>query len=65
MKVYINGVLQKTESFSGSINSNNNPLFLGARSETKDPFDGKIDDIRIYDEAFSAQEILDIFNKKL
>ena len=64
LRVYINGELKKTVSYSGSINVNKNSVFLGARNEGKDFFDGKIDDVRIYDEALSAQEILDIFNQR-
>ncbi len=64
LKVYINGTLQKTVSFSGSINRNNNPLFLGARNQTRDFFDGKIDGVRIYDKALSAQEVLDLFARR-
>lgn len=63
LTVYVNGMLEQTIAFSGSINTNSNSLYLGARNEEKDFFDGKLDDVRVYNEALSAQEVLRLFNQ--
>ena len=63
LKVYVNGTLEKTRSFSGSIDVNGNPLYLGARNNEKDFYDGKVDDVRVYNKALSSQEIFSLFNE--
>ena len=65
LKVYINGKLEKTVSFSGSIRINRNPLYFGAENKReKRFFDGKIDDLRVYKKALRASEITGLFRKK-
>jgi len=57
-KIYLNGVLKNTKTFSGNINTTGKALSIGNRAEPKDlPFNGTIDEVRIYNRALSAEEI--------
>ena len=65
IKVYINGVLQASKSYTTPINTNAVHLFIGGRvsgtGNTGDPiytFNGTIDEVRISDNAHSAAWIL-------
>jgi hypothetical protein len=65
MKVYINGVLdvQMSDSYS-SFNNNNYDLEFGGVGEghsNYSPFNGVLDDIRIYTRALSESEIVELF----
>jgi hypothetical protein len=64
MKLYVNGTLDATrQSTCSSIQNLNYPAFIGAHSNAGSPlnyFNGKIDDVRIYDRALSAQEIFEL-----
>jgi len=65
MKVYINGVLdvQMSDSYS-SFNNNDYDLEFGGRGEglsVMSPFNGVLDDIRIYTRALSESEIVELF----
>jgi hypothetical protein len=62
-KIYINGDLKGTASASGRIQLTTIPLTIGSsKYETVSPkyFDGKIDDVRIYNRALSKFEIQQI-----
>lgn len=66
MKVYINGVLEKSVSVSGQINSGNAPVIIGNfYGGTNWWWHGVIDDIRIYNRALSATEILALYNESI
>jgi len=58
-KLYINGVLKNTNSGSGLIPTNTLPLRIGAGNETSSlhPFDGKIDDVHIYNRALTGPDL--------
>jgi len=65
MKVYINGVLdaQMSDSYS-SFNNNDYDLEFGGTGEESShhsPFNGVLDDIRIYTRALSESEIVELF----
>jgi len=65
-KVYYNGVLQSSQYYSDvcSINTLNSlPLFIGGSGSGNiyQYFDGKIDDIAIWNRALTQQEISDIY----
>jgi hypothetical protein len=68
LKVYINGKLFKpTTSYSGNIADNaSNNLFLGTYGTTTPSlgrwFNGKVDDVRIFNYALTAQQIRDVYN---
>src|SRR5947209_615997 len=59
IRAYINGVEAANQAASGAITSNNDTFAIGARggdgSWTR--FNSKIDEVRIYNRALSAQEI--------
>lgn len=61
VKTFVNGRLESTVPFSGSIDLNDNSLFIGAGDSTQYFFNGKIDDVKVYNRALSDQEILDLF----
>ena len=66
MKVYVNGVEVSYASGSGTGSPilNNDEFYLGAfNSVGLDAFDGLIDDVRIYDYALTATEILNLYNE--
>jgi hypothetical protein len=65
MKIYINGVLdaQMSDSYS-SFNNNDYDLEFGGTAEGDSiysPFNGVLDDIRIYTRALSESEIVELF----
>ncbi len=67
MKIYINGVLdtQVDDSYS-SFNHNNYNLEFGGRGEgypNFSPFDGTLDDVRIYSRALSEAEIQELYRE--
>ena len=67
IKIYING-LDKTgtilfdEAFITDM-SNILPFQIGVRDITHEPFNGSIDEVRIYNRALSAGEITKLFNR--
>ena len=63
MYLYVNGVLEATETVTGQVTSNTSPLLIGARlGLPSDTFKGTIDDVRIYDTALEIDDILALFN---
>lgn len=66
LRIYIDGA-DKTGSSKGSITSihaSTEPLFIG-QENTGSYFDGKIDEVRIYEEVLSASEISQLFRYEL
>ena len=60
---FINGVLDQSVEVSGGSITNNKPLYIGRRGGNMPWFfHGSIDDIRIYDRALSAAEVLSLYN---
>ncbi|MFC5270244.1 LamG-like jellyroll fold domain-containing protein [Adhaeribacter terreus] len=64
IKVYINGVLNKTETLSSppAIASNNLPLAIGGQSTGNNLFKGAIDEPKIYNVALTSAEISSLAN---
>jgi hypothetical protein len=61
--VYINGVLSSAANqFSGTPLAGYNGTIIGNRDGDATPFNGKIDDVRVYNRALSAPEILRLYN---
>ena len=60
VKTFVNGRLESTRPFSGSIDLNDNSLFIGAGDSTQYFFNGKIDHVKVYNRALRDQEILDM-----
>jgi prepilin-type N-terminal cleavage/methylation domain-containing protein len=57
---YVNGVLKNTVVVTG-VGSKAGTIILGAENSSRQ-FEGYMDEIRIYNRALSAQEVLDIYN---
>jgi Concanavalin A-like lectin/glucanases superfamily len=56
MRLYVNGQLVDTTSAEGAWSSSG-PLSIGCSEEFEDNFEGKIDEVRIYNRALSADEL--------
>ena len=65
LKIYVNGVLSSTKTVSGSVQNNNNPLRIGGNYPYGQFFEGRIDDVRVYNRALSATEIQSSMNTAL
>lgn len=63
LKMYIDGVLQTdTLSISGSINTDNSDILrIGRNPNNTGPWDGLIDEVRIFNKALSAIEIKNLY----
>jgi hypothetical protein len=61
MKVYLNGALNGSTQFSGTIEQSTQSLRLG-QGIGNEYFPGKIDDVRIYNRALSATEVKQLYN---
>jgi hypothetical protein len=58
LRVYVNGGLQGSKAVSGPIQTSGGPLRLGGNSVWGEWFAGLIDDVRVYNRALGAAEIL-------
>ena len=62
-KLYVNGVLDTTISFTGSIGYSTNDLVIGyTTSGVNDYYKGRIDEIRVYNRDLSQAEILQLYS---
>jgi hypothetical protein len=60
---YVNGIPSGPTALGGLFGAtNNNALYIGTRADLFTTMDGWIDDLRIYDNALSTQEIFQIAN---
>ena len=57
IKLYVNGVLDASMNTAVTIATNTIPLSLGSDDQNSAPFQGGLDDVRIYGRALSAAEI--------
>ena len=66
VKFYVDGVLQTVNrNLSASTNTNNfgnNPIYLYSRAGNNQFTSGTIDDLRIYNSALTAEQILELYN---
>ena len=60
--LYVNGTAVSTNSASGSIVSGTTPLWIGGTSSSTDFFQGRIDEVRVYNRALTTTEIGTIRN---
>lgn len=70
IKLYIDGILNSTQSASGSNftsnHDNGGPMVLGARGSTPDNFfEGKIDEVKLWNIALSQSDIQDWMHKPI
>lgn len=66
ISIYVNGALKGTCAKTGNIVPNNDPFIIGDKgngSNNPNPFKGKIDDVRVYNTALSASEVLALYNE--
>jgi len=63
-QLYINGVLDTNGASTAAVGdiSNAQPFRLGAESDGESPFQGQLDEVRIYNRALSSQEVQDLYN---
>jgi Concanavalin A-like lectin/glucanases superfamily len=57
LRLYVNGVQVSTLAKTGALTTSTNPLQIGGDSIFGQYFQGKIDEIRVYNRALSATEI--------
>jgi hypothetical protein len=65
MKIYVNGIEQGSISATGTITGYSTPLRLGTNGGFEEDFDGKMDDVRIYNIALTQAEIQTDMNTPL
>jgi hypothetical protein len=63
-KLYLNGVNVASADFSSAINANSVPVKIGFL-ETSAWFNGKIDEVRIYNRSLSAAEVQQLYSSSL
>lgn len=59
-KLYVDGILKTNNTFNSTIGYDNNKMYIGAALENSGlnfPMDGALDEIKIYDDALTAQQI--------
>ena len=57
-KIYVNGVLEGSVTLTGTIKNSTSPFIIGNESgQLNEPFNGKIDEVKIYNCALSAEKI--------
>ena len=61
-KLYVNGVLVASSSHTGSIASSTYPLTIGGNTVDGNYFTGLIDEVRVYNQALSAAQIVTDMN---
>jgi len=62
MTLYINGQAVAVRNVSGAINGYNSLLRLGTNGGLTEQMSGKLDDVRIYSRAMSAEQVRNLFN---
>jgi hypothetical protein len=65
MYMYMDGIVDVSQSASGAIATNDYPVFIGENAEQTDRcWCGLIDDVRIYNYALDEDEVLALYNGK-
>ena len=64
-KIYLNGNLVQSMAISGGLTFNTLPVRFGARPNGSHRFNGKLDDIGIWNRTLSACEIQDLYSSQL
>ena len=62
IKIYVNGVLTGSGTNSRTI-SNTNPVSIGGAASIFGPFDGQIDQVRIYQGAIAQEQVTELYNE--
>ncbi|MBA4148465.1 MAG: BNR-4 repeat-containing protein [Verrucomicrobia bacterium] len=61
IQLYVNGELAGTAKAKGAIPTRNDPLIIGARAPTENVLIGRMEDVRIYSAALSADDARQLF----
>lgn len=61
--LYINGLINNSTSFTGTMNVTGSPLRIGARASNERRWRGDIDDVLLYNRALTSVEVLEVYNK--
>lgn len=62
-KSYVNGTLgHNYPGASGNVATNDSPLMVCERGAASSPFNGKVDDVRVYNRALSPAEVLQLYS---
>ncbi|MCH2170734.1 hypothetical protein MK489_08105 [Myxococcota bacterium] len=62
IRLYLDGELDQVEEASGlAIEENSEPLTIGAEAEGVGAYDGFVEEVRIYDEALTAERIVALY----
>lgn len=63
LKLYVDGELQESVLFDSAISADFDQLQIGGnQGETRDYLDGNIDELRVYNQALSSEDIVEIYN---
>jgi len=62
IQLYVNGNEVASAPYSGGLPYSTGDLIIGAQANDANYFEGLIDEVRIYDRALTAQEVMDLFN---
>jgi hypothetical protein len=63
IKLYVNGNLQGVTNYTGTYQSNSEPLYIGNQQPGAGRYyNGLLDDLRIYNNALTASEIQQLYN---
>ena len=62
LKIYINGILDSSNNSAYGPGDNADSLYIGVYGPYSEPFTGNLDDVRVYNRALSAAEILALYN---
>ena len=62
LSFYQNGMLLGTDAYVGDPTASANPIIIGKRDGTTYYFNGRVDDVRVYDRALSADEVNHLYD---
>jgi hypothetical protein len=60
--LYVNGVLEISAAFSGSLLQTTAPLCIGRYGTADEPVNGLVDEVRLYNRALSATDVQTLYN---
>ncbi len=61
--LYVDGLEVDSTPYSGGIPFSSADLVIGAQADGTNYFDGSIDDVIVFDEALSPEQVLDVYNQ--
>ncbi len=63
-KLYVNGVLDGSQAYSGAIATDTSPLIIGGYYAPPYLFNGRLDELSMYDRALSHAELFSVFSAR-